>query len=203
MSSDSSVTEWLGRLKAGEREAAQQLWQRYFERLVHLARDRLRAARRRVRDEEDVALSALDTFCRAAIAGRFPNLRDRDGLWPLLVTITIRKASKVVRHERRQKQGGGRVRGESALLPADQAQGAPAWGEVLGREPSPAFAHEVAEECERLLSRLEDLELRLVAVWKMEGFTNKEIAAKLGCVATTVERKLRLIRSIWGDERPQ
>ena len=57
---------WLDDLKAGEGEAARRLWERYFDRLVHLARSELRARRREAaEDEEDAALSAFDSFCRA------------------------------------------------------------------------------------------------------------------------------------------
>jgi len=34
----------------------------------------------------------------------------------------------------------------------------------------------------------------------MEGYTNAEIAARLGCVETTVERRLKSIRRIWKHE---
>jgi DNA-directed RNA polymerase specialized sigma24 family protein len=200
MASSQSVTEWLGRLGAGDREAAQHLWERYFGELVRLARRHMPAGRRRAADEEDVALSALDSFCRGAARGRFPDLHDRRGLWPLLVTITLRKAGKLARRENRLKHGGGAVRGGSALIPRGEPGAAAAWDEVLGAEPSPAFACQVAEECARLVARLEDPQLRQVALWKMEGYTNGEIAAKLGCVETTVERKLRVIRSVWGEE---
>src|SRR5262245_52761589 len=87
---DGSITGWLGRVAAGDRPAAERLWQRYFHRLVGLARARLRDAPRRAADEEDVALSAFDSFCRGAERGRFPDLADRDGLWALLMTITAR-----------------------------------------------------------------------------------------------------------------
>jgi DNA-directed RNA polymerase specialized sigma24 family protein len=195
------VTLWLGRIKAGDQEAVQRLWERYFAQLVRLARARLPSGRRRVADEEDVALSALASFCRRAAEGRFPNLHDRNGLWPLLVAIAARKAGKVVRKERRHKRGGGAVRGESALVPAGDHEGHGAdWNEVLGREPTPDFACQVAEECRRLLSRLDRPELQQLALWKMDGFTNAEIAARLGCVSTTVERRLRLIRRLWEKE---
>ena len=115
MTSSGSVTQWLGLLKAGDADAAQRLWQRYFERLVRLARKKLQGARRRVADEEDAALGAFDSFCRGAREGRFPLLSDRHNLWPLLVLITSRKAIDLVQQEGRKKRGGGAVRGESAL----------------------------------------------------------------------------------------
>ena len=100
---EGSVTRWIGDLKAGGEFAAQHLWERYFHRLVHLARARLRASGRAgvIADEEDAALSAFDSFCRGAAAGRFPELADRDGLWRLLVVITVRKRASWVRLGRR------------------------------------------------------------------------------------------------------
>jgi len=85
------------------------LWERYFARLVGLARQKLRSTPRRAADEEDVALSAFDSFCRQAEAGRFPQLLDRDNLWRLLVTVTARKAFHLIRDKNRQKRGGGVV----------------------------------------------------------------------------------------------
>src|SRR5262245_15997347 len=87
-----SVTAWIASLKAGNAEAAEALWRRYFEALVRLARARLRGTSRAVADEEDAALSAFDSFCRGAACGRYPRLDDRDDLWRLLVVITERKA---------------------------------------------------------------------------------------------------------------
>src|SRR5262249_47776007 len=68
------VTFSPGRLKEGDRAASQALWERYFRRLVGLARERLRGWPRAAADEADVTLSAFDSFCRAAEAGRFPRL---------------------------------------------------------------------------------------------------------------------------------
>jgi DNA-directed RNA polymerase specialized sigma24 family protein len=149
-----------------------------------------------VADEEDVALSAFDSFCRGAEKGRFPRLEDRDDLWQLLVMITARKAADLVEHERRQKRGGGLVLDEAMLGDPDQA----GLAQIVGSEPTPQFAAQVAEEYERLLDRLGSAELRSVALWKMEGYTTDEIAGKLACVPRTVERKLRMIRSIWREE---
>ncbi|HKB41434.1 MAG TPA: ECF-type sigma factor [Gemmataceae bacterium] len=187
MAAAGSVSHWLDRLQAGDHAAAQPLWEVYFQRLVALARARLQGAPLRAADEEDVALSAFDSFCRGVAAGRFPQLADRAGLWRLLVTITGRKALDRLRHERRQKRGGGAV--EEVRLE-----------EVVGSEPTPDFAAQVAEECRRLLGLLGDAELEAVALWKMEGYRTAEIAARLGYTPRTVERKLRLIRQVWEKE---
>jgi DNA-directed RNA polymerase specialized sigma24 family protein len=194
MPPDDAVTHWIEQLKAGDRAAAQGIWENYFRRLVGLARKRLRDAPRRMADEEDVALSALDSFCRGAERGRFPQLADRHDLWPLLAVITARKAADLVQQQQRRKRGGGRVQGESGFAGADGSPAGP--GQILSQEPTPDQAALVAEECRRLLESLGETELRSVALWKMEGYTTEEIAARLGCVPRTVERKLRRIRAI-------
>src|SRR5262245_25613921 len=177
MASSPSVSAWIGQVKAGERAAAQKLWERYCARLIRLARAKLPRGRRRLDDEEDVALSALDSFLRAAERGRFPNLHGRDSLWALLVTITVRKAWKVARRENRIPEVG-----ESALGGrSDDSQPQRGWEQILGREPTPELACQMAERCRKLLDRLSP-ELRSIALWKMEGFTNAEIAERLGCV---------------------
>src|SRR5262249_42971590 len=107
MSSAGDVTLWLEQLQQGDRAAAQPLWERYFRRLVGLARAKLRQVKRRVADEEDVALSAFDSFCRSAEQGRFPRLGDRDDLWQVLVVITSRKAVDQIAHEKAARRGGG------------------------------------------------------------------------------------------------
>ena len=195
MPEQGSVSHWLDLLQGGDAAAAQPLWERYFQRLVGLARRKLQGAARQVADEEDVALSAFDSFCRSARDGRFPQLGDRDDLWRLLVLVTARKASHLRRDQGRQKRGGGVQRAEGDNEAA-------ALEEVLGREPSPQFAAEVAEEYRRLLAGLGDPDLEAVALWKMEGYENAEIAAKLGCAPRTVERRLQLIRQLWEKEMP-
>jgi DNA-directed RNA polymerase specialized sigma24 family protein len=201
MSSDHSVTQWIDRLRAGDQAAAERLWERYFAQLVGVARNTLRKAPVRVADEEDVALSVFDSVCRGLRAGRFPRLLDRDNLWGLVVVITARKARNLIRHECRQKRGGGAVLSEGALpVTAEDPNEEPGLAGLVGDEPTPAFAAQVREEFERLLSLLGGGDLRQVALWRMEGYTNEEIAGRLGCVERTVERKLETIRSLWMEE---
>ncbi len=201
MPSGGGVTDWVHKLEAGDREAAQRLWESYYRRLVGLARKKLRDLPRREVDEEDIALSAFDSFCRGLEQGRFPSLQNRDDLWHLLVVITVRKAADLLTSRRRQRRGGGKVRGESAFAgPADVGADARGIEQVVGTEPSPEFAVAVAEQCEILLRSLPQEQLRSIAVWKMEGYTNQQIADQVRCSLATVERKLVLIRATWKDQ---
>jgi DNA-directed RNA polymerase specialized sigma24 family protein len=188
------VTEWVERVKSGDRgEAVARLWEAYFERLVVLARRHLAAHLRAANGEEDVALSAFDSFVRGAAAGKFPRLDDRDDLWQVLFVITVRKAADQAEADGRQKRGGGRV---AEPLQPDDGPGLP----VPSREPDPAEAAAVAEGLDRLLARLDDPILRLIAVWKLEGWTNAEIGARLGRSEATIERKVRSVRECWEAE---
>ena len=151
----------------------------------------LRGSPRRVEDEEDAALSAFDSFCAAAAEGRFPRLEDRDGLWRILVTITRRKALDQVERQGRQKRGG------ADGVPGAIGHGGDHHDQITSAEPTPEFAALVADECRRLLVSLADERQRQIAVLRMEGYTNEEIAQRLGCGLRSVVRKLDLIRKTW------
>ncbi|MCA9260483.1 MAG: hypothetical protein KDA61_14825 [Planctomycetales bacterium] len=183
-----SVTNWLHQLAAGNDSAAtQQLWNRYFSRLAALARVRLSGAPQRVSDEEDVVVSVMESFFQGARAGRFPDLKDRSGLWPLLVKITARKSINQIKFQHAKKRGGG-VR-----------EHVPDIEELVGDEPSPQFAAEVSEQMDVMLQMLGDDTLRRIAIMKLEGYTNPEIAAELDVAERTIARKLARVRAEWNE----
>jgi RNA polymerase sigma factor (sigma-70 family) len=191
-----SVSRWIAALKLGDRSAALPLWKRYYRRMVALARKMLSSARPKAADEEDVVQNAFHSFFRALGHGRFPKLEDRDSLWRLLMVITANKALKQLKHERRQKRGGGKARADMMnAVVADSSE--ESLGLIVGAEPTPDFAAQVADDYQRLLNRLGDETLRQVAIWKMEGYGNREIADKLACSRRTVARKMDAIRSLW------
>jgi DNA-directed RNA polymerase specialized sigma24 family protein len=194
---EGSVTRWIGGLKAGDPDAARLLWERYFADLVRLASARLRDRPRAVEDEEDAALNAFDSLCRGTGEGRFPQLDDRADLWRVMVTITARKAADQVQHERRLKRGGGRVRAEADM--AASALEAGGLGQVPDGGPSPEMAALLADECQRLFDALTDESLREVARLKLEGYTDREIASARNCSLRSVERRLKMIRTLWTD----
>ena len=180
---DDNVSIWLEQLKQGDRKSVGLLLDRFFQRLVGVAAARLHGQFELDGYEEDVALSAFKSLCLGAEGGRFPELRDRDALWRLMAVITIRKAIDLQRRKRLD-----RVSDQQLLQ------------ELLGREPSPEEVHAMSDEVSALLNKLGDPELRRIALWKVEGYTNEEIARRLNCVVRTVERKLHQIRLAWESE---
>lgn len=196
-----SVTHLLRQLRDGEADAAQQaLWERYFQRLAGIARTKLVPAARRSADEEDVALSTLNSFFKATAQGRYPDLRDRTELWPLLACIAIRRALKLNEREFAEKRGGGTVRGDSALREATKhgrQGGTNGFDQFIAPEPTPDSVVELQELTGQLLQKLENNRLRDVAQLKLSGHTNREIAEKLEVTERTVERKLLRVRHHW------
>jgi DNA-directed RNA polymerase specialized sigma24 family protein len=203
MASTHSVTRWLVQLKQGDRKAVGPLWERYFTRLVQLVRTRFpRTPTTAAASAEDAALDAFASFCQRAEQDGFARLFDRDDLWQILVVLAFRKRYNQNQHEQRQRRrpAGGRVYTASALEQDGGEEGGALFTNMLSREPEPSLVVQAAEECRRLLAELEDDRLRQIAQWKVEGFTNEVIGAKLGCALSTVERKLSRIRRLWEKE---
>jgi RNA polymerase sigma factor (sigma-70 family) len=185
MSSADCVTRWIEQMKQGDEAAVQKLVEHYFQRLVQVARKKLQILPQLADYDEDVALSAFKSVVLGAQREQFARLQDRQDLWRLLVVLTLRKAIDLLRKE-------GRIQKEDEV---DIAQ-------LLSHEPSPELAAQITDECHRLLDQLGNAQLRSIALWKMEGYSNEEIADKLHCVPRTVERRLQLIRQIWEAEIP-
>ncbi len=186
MLSADSITRLIQQIRQGDRAGVAPLLERYFRRIAGLARQRLRHAPRTDADEEDVAQSAFRSLVRGLEDGRFTDLIGRNDLWKMLFVLTTRKAIDQLRREGRHAR----------LAAPDEA----ALEQALAHEPTPALEAEVHAEIEWLLELLGKDDLRAVARWKLEGYTNAEIAQRQNCVERTVERRLRVIRSIWAPE---
>jgi RNA polymerase sigma factor (sigma-70 family) len=200
MEPDASVTRLIRLLRAEDKAvrdmAASLIWQRYFRDLLDLARKNLDKQVRRRADEEDVLQSMFRSFCARQVRGEF-DLADRDELWRLLVTITLRKARNTARDHHRERRDIARERTQSAQ--ADDNSSCPGWAleQMDASAPSPAEAAVLNEALERRLASLDDAELRQIALWRLEGFANREIADRLDCTERSVERRLERIRSRW------
>ncbi len=185
---------WMNQLRQGDEDAARQVWDSFFQRLIEVATRRLKYVRSSDYDEEDIVLSALKSFYLGVRNGRFPKLEDHDDLWRLLFVITSRKIADRFAFQRRAKRDTKREAVNDWGSATDSGQ---AW--FISDEPDPALVVECEEQLARLLESLEHEDLKQVAVWKMEGHTNEEIAALMSRSLATVERKLRTIREIWSQ----
>jgi len=183
-----SISQAFRELQAGDGAAAGTLWERFFPRLLGLARKALGGRPQRVADAEDAVQSAFASFVRRAQHDAFGVGLDRDDLWRLLGVIAVRKARKQARREGALKRGQGRVLDEAALAGPDERAGL----DALAGTPAADFDL----HCEELLGRL-DNELRSIAVLRLLGHKNREIAVQFGCTERRVERKLALIRQCW------
>lgn len=193
------VTLWIAALREGDERAAESIWEAFFRRLIQVARPRL-GGLRRVRDEEDVAVSVFDSLFQGIAEGRFDELTDRDDLWRLLMRLTAQKSVDLVRHETRRKRGGGQVRGHS-LFESDDLQAG--FDQFVGPGKTPEFLALLEEQHQQLLNSLRDDTLRDIAQQRMMGASNQEIAEQLGISLRSVERKLNVIRMQWTRELQQ
>ena len=190
MGREGSVTRLIQLLRsddAVERDlAARLIWRRYFRDLLELARNNLNRRVRRREDEEDVLQSMYKSFCLRQQRGEF-DLAGRDALWKLLVTITLRKARNAAKKQTRDRRDIAR---EQTIADHDEAESAQwALEQMDAAGPSPAEAAVLNEALERRLEALADPELRQIALWRLEGYTNREIADRLDCTERSIERR--------------
>ena len=183
---DQSITGWIRGSEAGDGQSQEMLWNHYFDRVVRLARSRMYAIQASVYDEEDAAVSALNSVFRGIRDNRFPDLHSRDNLWRLMILITHRK---LIAQKRRQA---------ARISPAVQDEASDRNDQIVCSEPTPEMVAEMMDETERLLNLLGDDKLRRIAVMRMEGFSTEEIAERLRSTSRTIRRKFERIRDIWG-----
>lgn len=198
--STASLLSWYGALRDGQNSAVERLWRMYFERMVHVARRNLEGAKKTIRDEEDIALSAFKSFCLGFQQGKFVEDGKPENLWPLLVTLTINKSIDHLRSlSRAKRRGTDAARSDTTLVAATQRNAD--WETIASREPSPEMQVAMQDSFESLLTMLDDTDdtaLRQIVLLAIEGRSPSQIAGLLGnCSVRTVQRKLKTIRSLW------
>jgi RNA polymerase sigma-70 factor (ECF subfamily) len=197
MSSIGSLTLCIQNLRSPDGrqrdEAAKVIWERFAARLQALVRRHLDNRIRRREDEQDILQSMYASFCNGQLEGK-TSPASREELWKLLVRITMCKVVNTAnrhlaarRDVRRERVGTDRQSAGLALFPGWMLD------HVDRANPSPEEKIIVIEEVERLLQGLPE-DLRTIVLWKLEGFTNSEIACMLDRTVRCVELKMQLIR---------
>ena len=106
---------------------------------------------------------------------------DRESLWRLLKTFTVRKVGRQIERDDAAKRGGGKVICEADL--ARDGSNAGNLDEAFGKLATPDF--DLA--CEELLAKLPDEELRVVAPRQTDG-GNKQRSGRAGRLLGTADR---------------
>lgn len=197
MNSASSVTDWLRAMEGGNDDAARQLWERYSGQMHDVARRRMRRLKRSdIVDEEDIVVSAFASLCLAARRGQLAGVKDRNELWALMVVATLRKVGQRKEYTQAAKR--------DPELVLDQIERRDELGSGMQRlacdAPSPSSVVIRAERVEELLSKLNDPDLRAVALLRLAGHTNDQIAAEMGYTRRSIQRMLALIRRSWSGD---
>ena len=185
-----SISQILVGVKQGDELAAEQLWNRLIHEVAEKARRRLRSYGVRGVDDEDIAVDVFASLCRGAPQGRFPKLNDRDDLWQILLMLTRQK----VIDRRRRRPPDFTESAIAPLIPGDESVCEPDWFEC--DEPRPDAIAAAVETLEHLLESLDETR-RQIALLRMDGHSNPEIAERLGISKRSVERKVPLIKEHW------
>ena len=144
-----------------------------------------------------MATIAFTAFFQGIEQQRIPKLDDRDDLWQVLLMLAERRAADLVRREKAQRRGTGTIRGEAEVNQGMSTTGRAAGFDGLpGPSPTPQTVDGLAAVIRERWEGLGDETLGRIAVDKLQGYTNPEIAERAGIALRSVERKLQLIKSI-------
>lgn len=189
MSDDRIFAEVMARLRAGDNAAAAEVFRRFANRLIGLARTHLDARVRQKVDPEDVMQSALKSFFVRHQGGQF-DLAGWDNLWSMLVVITLRKCGHQVEHYRAACRD---VQREQTPAPRSADDSAPSW-EAVAAEPTPSQAALLAEAVEQVMQSLGDDRERRILELSLQGYKPVEISTEVGRSERTVQRVLDRVR---------
>ncbi|MCA9245464.1 MAG: sigma-70 family RNA polymerase sigma factor [Planctomycetales bacterium] len=172
--------------RQGDEAAAGEMFQRYVERLIAVARNRLSAKMKRRVDAEDVVQSAFRSFFAHAQQGRY-EIEETGDLWRLLVVITINKLRQKVEYHTAAKRGFNRE--QSQRMDTSFAFG----HEAVDKGPSPDAELAVDEEIEQLTTGMDEVQRRIVEL-RLQGYGIEEIAEDVGRSERTVRRLMEKVR---------
>ncbi|MFO0818673.1 MAG: ECF-type sigma factor [Pirellulales bacterium] len=175
----------LARLRGGEVDAATELYLRYADRLLRLARRQTAADLAARFDPEDVVQSVFRTFFRRFSAGAY-DVPEGSELWKLLLVISLNKLRKLGQHHRAAKRDARRTIGGEDVT------------QLLGNDEAGAVAH-LRLTIQELLESFDATTCRIIEL-RMEGREVQEIADSINRSKRTVERILQNFRRRMADD---
>ena len=187
MSHDSSFADLMTNLRAGNEDAAAQVFKQFAHRLIGLARSRIDRAFRPKMDADDVVQSVFRSFFVRQLKGEF-QLEDWDSLWSLLTVLTLRKCGHRIEYFRAARRD---LRREISHQPLSEDETC-SW-EAIARQPTPSEAAVLHETVEQMLRGLDKHNRRIVELC-LQGFNAGDVSIQVGCSERTVKRLLARIK---------
>jgi RNA polymerase sigma-70 factor (ECF subfamily) len=188
VSPDPSFDDLMARLRAGQNDAATQVFHRFASRLIALARKQLDPQVLQKVDPEDILQSVFRSFFVRYPGGQLGAFEGWDNLWAILVVITRRKCGRrldyfhaACRDVRRE------VTGQPAPVESAQDLGA------CDDEPTPSEAAMLTETVEHLMGCLEGRHREILTL-SLQGHSPPEISGRLRCTERTVYRVLERVK---------
>ena len=189
MSEQEDSVELLARWREGDESAATQLFERYVNRLVGLARSRLSERMKRRVEPEDVVQSAYRSFFRKA-SDEIYTLEKSGDLWKLMAAITVSKVRGQVEFHTAQKR---RVYTEESVGATGSAyQVSPL---AVAEDPTPDDAAQVVEELQNVMQKLDPLQRQILEL-ALQNNDVEGISEKVERSARTVRRALQQVREM-------
>jgi DNA-directed RNA polymerase specialized sigma24 family protein len=177
-------------IRDGDKKVIDEFSKRYFSKIRDIACTKLNKL-----DSEEVANDVLEALTRSIATGRYPDLRDRHGLWYLILRITQRRVIGVTRKGEAARRTQGALPLETLDETLDQYEGE--LDQLVADKDREFISVEIVDSWEELLRSLPDEETRQIAQLKLESHSNREIADMLQVTPSKVDRKVRLIQDEW------
>jgi RNA polymerase sigma-70 factor (ECF subfamily) len=188
MVADASFDDLMARLRQGQNDAAAQVFGRFANRLIALARSQLSPQIRQKVDPEDVLQSVFRCFFARNAEGQFGEFASWDNLWAMLVGLTLRKCGRRIEYFHAACRDVERE--VSTPLPMD-SRGSD-WG-LSAPEPTPSEAAMLTETVEQLMNNLGGRHREIVSL-SLQGYPPAEISGEVGCTERTVYRVLEGVK---------
>jgi RNA polymerase sigma-70 factor (ECF subfamily) len=186
--------KFLDLLRAGDDNAARQVFNAFVNRLLELARWRLNDRLARRVDPEDIVQSVFRTFFSRVKAGHFV-IDDLDDLGKILTSITVRKTLRQAAFHRAAKR-------DTRLESDARDPSGTGLMHLQALEPTPEAAASFADLLEHFLARLRHQDRRILEM-RLQGYRNEEIAREIGSSDRHVRRALGHIRAVAEREELQ
>jgi RNA polymerase sigma-70 factor (ECF subfamily) len=194
MSEQIQSTELVNRWRAGDQQAATELFERYQDKLLRMVAARLNQEMLSKLDPEDLVQSIMRSAFRMTRDEPI-EYSSESGFWKWLVSVGINKTLNRIDKETADKRGLSRTTTSGT-----------AFDDRIGRDPTADEVAEFSDLLQNVLKRLNEPQRRLLLA-KLDGLSQSEIASLFGVSSKTIQRMGPALRdaaiSVLGDDLPR